>query len=86
MLVQVQAHVATTEVDPGAAVAWLRVTDTGMEASPTGSQLIRSVLQRQSSCLTAATLKAYPSAVLNRTSSSSAEPFSGIGHPFSVSL
>ena len=38
---QVQAHVAQTEVDPGAAVAWLRVTDAGMEASPTGSQLIR---------------------------------------------
>ncbi|KAL0030048.1 hypothetical protein WJX79_003167 [Trebouxia sp. C0005] len=40
---QVQAHVAQTEVDPGAAVAWLRVTDAGMEASPTGSQLIRRV-------------------------------------------
>lgn len=39
---QVQAHVAQTEVDPGAAVAWLRVTDSGMEASPSGSQLIRS--------------------------------------------
>ena len=38
---QVQAHVAQTEVDPGAAVAWLQVTDAGMEASPTGSQLIR---------------------------------------------
>ena len=41
MLVQVQAHVAHTEVDPGAAVAWLQVTDQGMEASPKGSQLIR---------------------------------------------
>ncbi|KAL0047867.1 hypothetical protein WJX82_001975 [Trebouxia sp. C0006] len=40
---QVQAHVAQTEVDPGAAVAWLRVTDAGMEALPTGSQLIRRV-------------------------------------------
>ncbi|KAL0027199.1 hypothetical protein WJX77_002651 [Trebouxia sp. C0004] len=40
---QVQAHVAQTEVDPGAAVAWLCVTDAGMEASPTGSQLIRRV-------------------------------------------
>ena len=38
---QVQAHVAQTEVDPGAAVAWLRVTDAGMEASPTATQLIR---------------------------------------------
>ena len=40
---QVQAHVAQTEVDPGAAAAWLRVTDAGMEASPTATQLIRSV-------------------------------------------
>ena len=42
---QVQAHVAQTEVDPGAAVGWLRVTDAGMEASPTATQLIRSILQ-----------------------------------------
>ena len=41
---QVQAHVAQTEVDPGAAVAWLHVTDAGMEASPTANQLIRSML------------------------------------------
>lgn len=39
---QVQAHVAQTEVDPGAAVTWLHVTEAGMEATPTANQLIRS--------------------------------------------
>ena len=38
---QVQAHVAQTEVDPGAAVAWLRVTDQGLQASPVSTQLMR---------------------------------------------
>lgn len=38
---QIQAHVAQTEVDPGAAVAWLRVTDDGLQASPVTTQLMR---------------------------------------------
>ena len=38
---QVQAHVAQTEVDPGAAVAWLRATDEGLQASPVTTQLMR---------------------------------------------
>lgn len=38
---QVQAHVAQTEVDPGAAVAWLRVTDQGLQSSPVSTQLMR---------------------------------------------
>lgn len=38
---QVQAHVAQTDVDPGAAVAWLRITDDGLQASPVSTQLMR---------------------------------------------
>lgn len=41
-LQQVQAHVAQTDIDPGAAAAWLHVTEAGMEASPAATQLIRS--------------------------------------------
>lgn len=41
LCLQIQAHVAQTEVDPGAAVAWLRVTDDGLQASSVTTQLMR---------------------------------------------
>ena len=42
--VQVQAHVAQTEVDPGAAVLWLQPSEKGMQAPPAGTQVIRSLV------------------------------------------